>query len=224
MPAFDAASFGTANGQSFLTISHTVGSGSNRVMYVGITDDGGGSVTVTGVTWNGSSAGATELHDGIQAPAFNHLAVWRITAPASGTANVVITFSGTTNSAAGVVSMSGAHQTTPNDAIDIVGGADTSTVTNDVASESGDLVLDVVAFAPDATSGAPDTNQTEHVDVYNATGVCGILMSTKAGATSVAMGWTLNAVGSYTAAGLNINNAAAGPSSVVFPRWNSVRR
>src|SRR5690242_11384212 len=82
------------------TWSHTVGTGANRLLIVGIAIKN--SQTVTSVTYGGVAlTQATALAN------TGRLEVWRLVAPASGTANIVVTFAAGTGAAIGAVSFTG---------------------------------------------------------------------------------------------------------------------
>lgn len=96
--AFDAVSrSGTAwtTGQSSLTWSHTVGAGTNRALVVAVGTYSATARTVTGITYNGVAL--TKIDAQTAALEANNQSgeLWVLAAPAVGTANVVVTFSGT---------------------------------------------------------------------------------------------------------------------------------
>lgn len=84
--AFDAQSGGTLNSASW---AHTVGSGSNRIMFVGEFDDTGGSNLLTAVKWN-TNESFTKITE-IQAPSDRWISLWFLYNPTSGNHNVDLT-------------------------------------------------------------------------------------------------------------------------------------
>jgi hypothetical protein len=105
------ASTGTTVTDS-MTISHTTSSGSNRLMLVGVSINNDGLETVTSVTYNGvglSFVGADARSDDAR------VEIWSLVAPATGTHDVVITFSGDLQqeAIAGVMTFTGVDQSTP---------------------------------------------------------------------------------------------------------------
>lgn len=206
---FDSAIFGETGSAAELIRSHTLGSGSNRVVYAAVH---GSDATFT-ATYNGTAM--TELYDGSPGSPFQFIAVFVIKEadlPAAGTYNVVFTPSSNQVMACGVMSFAGVDQTTPNDAIQVAtANSDTPSVT--VSSAAGDLVIDFVSInSTDAASsaGAGQTarlNQTSPVsrNVY---------ASQENGGASIGMTWTLAAAANWTSAGLNLNAAAGGSTAV----------
>src|SRR5438045_542003 len=81
--AFDAATVPTSS-TTIITFSHTT-SGSNRILFVSATSNGGGSVT--GVTYNGVSMAEIAHHTDVNGPTQY---LFHLVGPALGTNNVVI--------------------------------------------------------------------------------------------------------------------------------------
>lgn len=109
--AFDAASSAnTGDAASSLSFEHTVGTGSNRALIVGVALRNGSSEMVKGVTFDG-----TELKYIGSATRSTHVRVelWGLVAPASGTKKVVVSLTGSTRVAAGAMSFTGVDQTSP---------------------------------------------------------------------------------------------------------------
>ena len=80
-----------ASGRTSHTFSYTVGSGSNRVLFVGVGSyNATGGNKVSGVTYNGV---AMTLVDTAEAQSNTFISLWRLDNPASGANNVVVTFS-----------------------------------------------------------------------------------------------------------------------------------
>lgn len=109
--AYDNKASGTATSASSLTYSHTVGSGSNRILFVysGGRYSSGGEYP-TGVTYNGVAM--TEIAALRQDYSNIRSSVWYLVAPASGANNVVISYSTSRDSITGLsLSYDGASQT-----------------------------------------------------------------------------------------------------------------
>ena len=176
---------GTANNTSGITFSYTTGSGSNRLLMVGVSWSST-SVTVSTVTFNSvalSSVG-TSYYSG-QA---RRVQIWRLLAPAaSTTANVVVTFSGAVYGVAGAVDFAGVDQCTPlGTALGATGNTGTATVSP--TSVAGDLVFDTVAAGTALTvngSQAPQWNIGDGTNIYG-----GASTKTATGTTTT-MSWTL---------------------------------
>jgi hypothetical protein len=107
--AGSASSDGTGSTRTFPV---TVANGTDRLLAVGISTQADG--TVTGVTYGGQAltsrvAQATPAQTGPGASA----EVWTLSAPPTGTANVVVTFSGSVPSVVGATSFTGVDQISP---------------------------------------------------------------------------------------------------------------
>lgn len=82
--AFDAA-VNAAASSSPLTFAHTVGAGSDRILFVGVEHNG--TTTVSGITYNGVAL--TKIN--AQASGVMNFELWYLSNPASGSNNVVVT-------------------------------------------------------------------------------------------------------------------------------------
>jgi len=144
----------TANGGNVgsLTIAHTTGAGSNRLMLVGIASKP--DVTITSVAYGGTEL--VKLGEQINGTV-SKSELWYLIAPASGTANVVISWTGTLECSAGVTTFTGANQTTPFGTISKASGS-TFPSSLPVSSNIGDIVVDVMAKDGNTpTAGAAQT-------------------------------------------------------------------
>lgn len=113
--AYDNSSEKVEGGSvSSTTLSHTVGTGSARYLVVGTVFRGGANLVATAVTYNGVAM--TKIgSDRTNAGACNSN-IWGLVNPASGTNDVVVTYSGTGNTMLVVASSyTGVHQTNPVD-------------------------------------------------------------------------------------------------------------
>jgi hypothetical protein len=190
-PAVDAVSNGRTPPRTSLTIGHTT-SGSNRLMLVGVSIHNYAGETVGGITYNGvpltlvgSRANATDAR----------VEIWRLIAPATGTHDVVITFSSelSSHARAGVVTFSGVNQTTPLGAFASAVGS-TSPATVNVASAANELVFDTVGCESQSdpfslTVGAGQTQRWSSVVMGYDRFLTG--GSTEPGAATVTMSWTI---------------------------------
>ncbi|MEJ7763615.1 MAG: hypothetical protein WKF80_12550, partial [Thermomicrobiales bacterium] len=185
--AFDAAS--SANSPSTatsLTWAHTVGSGSDRLLIVGITTSnyasaactyGGVEMTQAGVGQNGAALAA---------------ALFFLVNPPVGTAQVVFTNATRTRIVGGATSWTGVDQTSPLGTLASATG--TSTVPSVVvASATGEIVHDAVGGQ--ASSNTPFTVGAGQTARWNLNPLIGTTYSpgagsTEPGATSVTMSWS----------------------------------
>lgn len=195
------------------TTSHTVGAGSNRVLYALICT-GPGAVSISGTpTYNGVNC--TQLLNSNASPIFSRLYVYRLVAPATGAHDFVVNFSASTMGTVTLLSADAVDQVTPEDTIDTdTTFTTTTTPSATTPSATGDMVLDIIisgfmSGTPSAT--VTDGTQTEMVDDWNNGALNEFLMlvSRKAGAASVTMGWTLSVSASGYHYQMNVNAAAA---------------
>lgn len=187
-------------GSSF-TFSHTVGSGNDRLLIVGISLlDVDSAKDVSSVSYNGNSLTEVENFAGSDI----RVQIFRMAAPPVGTADVVVNISnGQDNTAAiGAIAFTGVDQTTPIDTGTIAtGSGEKDAPALNVTSESGDLVMDVLGtdkILPDVGAGQTEQWNEEHASGKESGA------STEAGAGSVTMSWS-SASGKFTQVGFNIN-------------------
>jgi len=193
-------------GVSSLTWSHTVASGSDRLLIVRIANIDS-TVSVSNVTYGG--AALTQLQSSTSGSGTSHVraSLWYLVAPTVGTANVVVTLSGSTRVQGYSNDLSGVSQTTP------FGTPVTTTGTNNALSvtatgATGDLMMDVAAAqggAGTATAGAGQTAITGSTGP-TANDVLG-MGSTKAGAASVTLTWSTTASSPWVSIGVAIKQA-----------------
>lgn len=211
--AFDATSTGSTASGTSLTVSHTC-TGADRCLYVGVATFNGSNPAFSAVT-SKTYAGVVMTELGT----FNYgtggvqrVTLLRLVAPATGANDIVISTSpNTCEIVVGACSFTGVHQTTPDGTA--VGHGDSSTaasISDDVSSATGELVVDIVgAFNPSTlTAGA---GQTERIDLINGGGVDSIGMSTEPGAATVTMSWAFgtNRAGGHIAVPIKPSAAAA---------------
>jgi hypothetical protein len=186
----DASSTKVGEGTT-LTWSHTVGSGMNSILIVGVSDRRSNR-TVSGITY----AGKGLQRAGFQNSGANitRLEIWYLLSPPAGTANVVVTLSGSAASVCGSASFFGVDQTTPMGAFLSAAGMG-SAVSLSVASSLDETVVDVVTAPGPGASLTPAASQT--AQWIGTTGTAGNEVlggsSRTSGAASVALSWTLGA-------------------------------
>ncbi|MEE9597348.1 MAG: choice-of-anchor Q domain-containing protein, partial [Acidiferrobacterales bacterium] len=188
-PALDTVSTGLTNTSS-VTISHTTSSGLERLMMVGVSINNDGNETVTSVTYGGnplSLVGTAQENDDAR------VEIWSLTNPPAGTADVVVTFSADLQRGAvvGVTTFTGVDQTTPLGGFAGNNGTDAGPATINFSSAAGELVFDTVS-GETVTSLTAGAGQTELWNLIEPTSPAEYgAGSTKAGAASVTMSWTL---------------------------------
>src|SRR5713226_4205029 len=189
--AVDSVSSSSGQIVNSLTWAHTVGTGADRVLVVGVTIRDG-NVSVSAITYGGTALTRLGFQNG--AGNANRAEIWSLKAPASGTANVVVSISGARDLVGGSISFTGVDQTTPFGTF--VGAQGTSATPSVTASSAtAEIVVDTLATDGDAVSATVGAGQTQRWNIRtgpaggNAIGAG----STKPGATSVSMKWTLGA-------------------------------
>ena len=198
--AFDAASnndTGSA-GSASLTVSHTVGAGgTDRILVVGVSIFHATPVpTVQSMTYAGSSMTLLAAKTNVATPNDRvRSELWYIKNPATGTNNNSITFTASVQAVAGGMSYTGVDQTTPFGTAATFGD-DNSTISVNVSSATGEVVVDTVAVRQSKiqenvlTKGA---GQTERYSDHSGTGTTANVEgagSEEAGASTVTMSWT----------------------------------
>lgn len=209
--SINATSSASATNVNSLTFSHTV-SGSDTILFVGISNNGNPPIAISGVTYNGSAMTAVWNTKGTCF--YVGSALFYIINPTTGTNNVVISWTSTSGYvSAGAVSMTGVHQTVPlgtgttaSGPFQTVGPATTT-----VSSATGEVVICCCGnlWASISTS---ETSQVE-IEYYGSMESLGI--STTAGAASVSPAWS--GTGGYNEwhiGAVPVKPAAGGGSSV----------
>lgn len=189
--AFDAAtSFnGGASQVSSVTFAHTVGSGANRILVVGVALRNGTGQSVTGVTYNGvamTSAGVAINGTTVRT------SLWTLVNPASGTHDVVVSMSAAAVVAGGAHSYTGVDQTTP------IGTAATATGNSNapsvnVSSATDQLVVDSGGHSNSTSNGTVGSGQTQsYHDKSTGAATSNVVAygSREAGAPTVTMSWS----------------------------------
>lgn len=187
--AVDATSSTSGASVSSLTFSHTVGSGAERMLIVGVALRKNGPV-VSSVTYGG--VGLTLIASQLDGGADHRAELWYLLAPTSGTANIVVTLSATVDATAGAISFAGVNQTAPLGSVAGSQGTDqTPSVT--IVSAVGEVVADVMSANGDSGAVAVGANQTQQWNQNTGTSDANEFgaQSTEAGAASVTMSWSL---------------------------------
>jgi uncharacterized repeat protein (TIGR01451 family) len=186
----------SASGQtSALSWSHTVGTGSDRLLLVAVSIDSS-SRTVGTVKWGGSS-GTALTYIGRKQGNATTVEIWGLKNPASGTSTVYATISGGSSEwmVGGSASFTGVDQTTPWSGFTSAAGrrSDGDTPSLSVSSASGNLVFDAIAINDDQLESYSASAGADQTAVWNtkvsAQSIVGGA-STEAGASSVTMTWS----------------------------------
>ena len=162
----------------------------------------------------------------------NRVEIWSLLAPASGTANVVVTLSGSTAAVAGSISFNGVDQTTPLGAFASASG--NSTIPSVfVSTPNAATVVDTLAANGDAVSAAAAAGQASQWNVTTGAATTNVIGAGSTKATtgaSLTMSWTLAAAKTWTLGAIPVNGVGVLPACVLpypfpetgFPRSNVV--
>jgi uncharacterized repeat protein (TIGR01451 family) len=197
-----------------MTFSHTTGiTGLNRLLVVGVSMDttNNTALVVSGITYGGTALTSWgKLSDGTKA---ERVEMWYLIAPLIGANNVVVSFTGVTGTAAGVVAgattFTGADQTAP--LRPFVSASDSGTTasqsTLNVPSGVNEIVMDVLSINGNRTAAVGTTqNQewaansggtTSNTDAYG-------VSSTRSGAPSVPLSETFSGISLWSMAAVSI--------------------
>jgi glucose/arabinose dehydrogenase len=150
----DACQVGSVavSGQSSVSWPHTVASGNDRFLVVGVSNDS--SATVSSVTYGGTPL--AQLGTAAQGNA--RVSFFGLKQPAAGTATATVTASTVANIVAGSESFTGISQRDPT-TVPVSRTGSGGSVTLGVLSAAGQIVLDALA-APTAPALAPGAGQT----------------------------------------------------------------
>ena len=200
---------GPSDNGTILTWSHTVGSGLDRILVVGVSLRDG-NTSVIGATYGGIPL--TRIGFQISSGNQNRTEMWKLVAPPTGSANVVVTLSAAKRIVAGAVSFFNVDQTNPHGAF--VSAAETSdTAWVKVASATGEMVIDTVTTNGDAVSLAAGAEETEGWNAFSGKGDAGNARggsSTELGESSVVMSWELGAAKPWSAGAISLKPSGAG--------------
>ena len=221
--AFGAQSSASTTSGTTLAWSHVVGSGTNRILMVGITIGGnsttGAVSTVTSVTY-GSQALTLVPNTAISAAnAEIRTEIWYLLAPNTGTNTITVTLpAGARSITGGGVSYTGVDQTTPFGTAASATGVGT-TASLGVTSAVGQRVLSVVGFdsSPTLTATSPQTSRWNIIVDAAACNCNSGAGSDQAGAAgTVTSSYTSSENQDYTIAAVPIRPAPAGVATTTF--------
>ncbi len=211
-----ATTTGQSNNASSLTFSHTVSTGFNRLLMVGIstgnTNNNGTSASIVStVTYGGTPM---TLVGSVNAGGHVRTFMYALVNPAVGTANIVITTSSSRPITAGATSFTGVNQTTPYGTFysnSTTSSVSTATVSG-ISSASNELVYDVVAVDMDGgdpltlSPGSGQTARWNTPGVKNTRRVHGA-GSTKVGSANTTMSWTWSGGQQYAMGAVSLKPA-----------------
>jgi len=191
-------SSGTANSASSINIAHTTGTGTNRLMLVGVSWNCGTTArTISSVTFTPNGGSAVSLTNVITEQTGTQLrysAIYSLLNPPSGTTGTVtVTFSGSVSNGivAGAANFAGVNQTTPLGTPNGTNGSSTSPSVTLTGLNGNELVFDNVfqgaaSSSQTLTAGAGQTAQwNEWISNTRAAA-----STEQAAGSSVTMSWT----------------------------------
>ena len=210
---------GAQGNLSQLSWSHTVASGSNRLLIVAVTQQNPDVNRVRDVSYN--SVALTQITPSWLNGTQNEVTMWYLVAPAVGTASVVVSIRDGSNTLkaekaiARAVNFTGVDQTDPIRHTTGNIGKDTA-ISVTVPGTSDDLVFGVAASKGDGDPLDSAAGQTEmwNLATGNAGGEVRSNGAWKAGASTVQMSWTLGASKEFSAQVVSLRAAGA---SVAWP-------
>ncbi len=212
--AVDSTSTGLiASGGSTTTFVHNTGSGSDRLMLVGVSFGHGGD-TVTSITYNGANL----TFIGAQDSGNPRVEIWGLVAPDVGSHNLVVNTTGSSNGVTiGAVTYTGVDQTVAWHGFTSAEG-DSSTPSVTTYSAVDELVFGVVGFHNSADENlVPNAGQTERWDLWvdhaNGGG------TTQAGAASVTTSWSVATSDKWSAANVSIRPVDAPIGNGAIAVW-----
>ncbi len=176
-----------------LTLTNFTVSGSNTLLIVGVSiRQTTTNQSVSSVRY-GTAGNFTRVGTFTNAPI--QVELWQLVAPPAGTANIVVTLSATARFVAGAQLFTGVDQTTPLGPYATNSGTSTAASVT-VPAATGEYVIDILGNQNTATATAINGGTRRWTNITtsptgnaNTRGSC----STKAGASSVKMDWTLSA-------------------------------
>ncbi len=192
--AFDSAATKTATNAASASWSHTVGSGTNTVLIVGLAteDTSTTSLAVSAITYNGvtmtpvasstATAGSSTL---------DRTQLFYLLNPAAGAHTVAVTFGGATNGvSAGSVSLSGVAQSAPTAAVIATATSGTAISASVAVATAGSWLVDVANSGASTATLTAGSSQTKRwgVSQSNSGGAGSTAAPAATGTSSVS--WT----------------------------------
>jgi hypothetical protein len=193
---YDAVSTATASWSTSASFSHTIGSGSNRILVVGVAiEDCDDYPSVTGITYNGQSLTHIDSGQVISGNGCGGRAeLWYLleaALPSAGGYSVVVSTSGTFDElVAGAISLENVAQQAPEASNSNSNDALTAISTNITTLTDGAWLVDVVHSGNETGDFVPNGGQTERYQQISgsSTGAGSTNEVLTAGSTSA--GWT----------------------------------
>ena len=219
-----ATSTNTAASASSINLTHTTGTGANRLTLVGVSWNCGTNQTISSATWTPSGGSATPLtlvklqQAGTQ---LRYSAIYRLPDPPSGkTGTIAVTFSGsvTNGIAIGAANFQGVDPANPLGTVAGAGSTSQGTAPSVTVSglEGTELVFDSVFMGGTASSQTVTVGGGQS-EIYKAgAGMSTVAASTEqAGGSSVTMSWTAGSTAYWAIAAVPIRPQISAPPSTI---------
>ena len=177
---------------SSITLAMTVGTLVNGALVVGSSiRNSGAFATVTGVTWNGTALTLAKRQDGPAASRHVTAELWYLLAPAPGTFNIVVTYSGTTTDAGiGGLSVSGVDQTNPIDATAGAAFLDATPIETTITTVADRAFVVNCMYTSDSAAVSPTQGETAFYNINFVDQAAGAYKGPLTPAGSKTTGWS----------------------------------
>jgi hypothetical protein len=152
-----SASFGSNS----VSWNHTTGSGSNRIMIVGVSIKSS-TVSVSSITYGAQSL--TKIRSDFNSGGSIRSELWYLIAPASGTATVTVNLSGYAAATGGSCTYTGVAQTSPIDNSNGGSGSSTSPSQSVTVNTANSFLIGHVAISGNAAVSSEGSGQTQRWD------------------------------------------------------------
>ena len=182
-----------------ITLSNfVVGSGTNKVLIVGVESSAG---TVSGVTYGGVALTQVISQSNVVESEF-----WILKNPPSGTADIVVTMSGISTVVVGAYSFFGVDQTTPVPTTVTNSSTTNHPSTTIINNNAYSWLLDSVSIASDSLSGPTQTSRW-NVDIVSAVSGASSSSTIISPNTSTIFGWTSGTVAHWAQIAIEVKPA-----------------
>ena len=213
-PVFtDTATFARVSAAASLTFSHTITNG--NYLHCGVSSGLAVGHTISSLTWNGTAQTnvISEIRNNQRATIFGTPAG---TTPATGTFDIVVTPSTSTNIACGACNYNNVNTTTNRGTPTSVNNNVSPASVASISSAAGELIVDCLMLAP-GTTATVDAAQTQRVNNNATNQICA--MSDKPGAVNETMTWTFTPNDSLAIAAVSLKPSVDGRTTKNIHPW-----
>ncbi len=206
--ALDNISQTSAGNVISVSVSHTTGTGINRLMLVGVSFQARNvNDEISSVTYGGVPLVRVGIQKNATNPDRGQVEIYSLVNPNSGNANVVVTFGEAVNEGVvlGVVTYTGVHQTSTFGPFAGSSGTSINPSLTGIVSATGEVVFDVL-YGRRTASAVPGAGQTELWDIRSS-GQSQGSASIKSGAATVSTSWTMDGSDTWAMGAVSIKPA-----------------